>query len=400
MGSAPPLPPQRSGNTDWHPLIGGFLAEKTAGADVRGTAHTYARIIDRFIASRPSPERVSAIDVHQFAYGLAANDDSRPSPSTTAVRLAALSGLFDFAVRMGVLPENPVAKVRRPKGRSSSPRGLTATEVKTLLSGIPEGPAGSLDRAMITTAVLTGLRRAELVNMEVRGLQRVDRAVYEVTTKGGAVRQRALPEPARREIERACRAAGRPISDDPIRAFPIAESTFHARLARHAEAARLGRVSPHVLRHSAAKLRRDAGASVEQVSWLLGHRSIATTARYLARLETEVDDDWSAVADLIGLGDERERRIASRRTVESPWLWRPDHDERQGGRWRDRPVWEGEQVHAHPPKTERTVIDGSRSRPRPGPSRARRRRAARPRRARAGRELLALREPASTVDGR
>ncbi|MDQ3688839.1 MAG: tyrosine-type recombinase/integrase [Chloroflexota bacterium] len=46
---------------------------------------------------------------------------------------------------------------------------------------------------------------------------------------------------------------------------------------------------PHVLRHSAAKLRRDAGASIEDVQSLLGHPSLAMTATYLRRLEGEED---------------------------------------------------------------------------------------------------------------
>jgi len=41
----------------------------------------------------------------------------------------------------------------------------------------------------------------------------------------------------------------------------------------------------HALRHTAAKLRRPSGASLESVQAVLGHANIATTARYLARLE-------------------------------------------------------------------------------------------------------------------
>ena len=60
---------------------------------------------------------------------------------------------------------------------------------------------------------------------------------------------------------------------------------FGQNLARYGKKAKLGHVTPHALRHSAAKLRRKTGASIEDVGALLGHQSIATTARYLARLE-------------------------------------------------------------------------------------------------------------------
>ena len=57
----------------------------------------------------------------------------------------------------------------------------------------------------------------------------------------------------------------------------------------------------HILRHTAAKLRRDAGASVEAVSAFLDHSSLGVTTIYLRRLEGETDLTWPQVAIAIGL---------------------------------------------------------------------------------------------------
>ena len=57
----------------------------------------------------------------------------------------------------------------------------------------------------------------------------------------------------------------------------------------------------HILRHSAAKLRRDAGESVEAVSSFLDHSSLAVTTTYLRRLEGVEDHSWERVAEAIGL---------------------------------------------------------------------------------------------------
>ena len=43
------------------------------------------------------------------------------------------------------------------------------------------------------------------------------------------------------------------------------------------------------------------GASIQDVSALLGHRSIATTATYLARMEGEEDKGWEGVATALGV---------------------------------------------------------------------------------------------------
>jgi integrase len=56
-----------------------------------------------------------------------------------------------------------------------------------------------------------------------------------------------------------------------------------------------------VLRHTAAKLRRDAGASIEAVSSFLDHSSLAVTSVYLRRVEGETDRTWPDVAAAIGV---------------------------------------------------------------------------------------------------
>ena len=77
--------------------------------------------------------------------------------------------------------------------------------------------------------------------------------------------------------------------------------SLSARTDQGVEPAGLGGLKPRDLRHTAAKLRRNNGASIEDVSALLGHRSIATTATYLARMEGEEDNGWEGVATALGL---------------------------------------------------------------------------------------------------
>ena len=65
--------------------------------------------------------------------------------------------------------------------------------------------------------------------------------------------------------------------------------------SRHAAKGRV-----HVLRHTAAKLRRDAGETVEAVSAFLDHSSLSVTTTYLRRLDGEADAGWEPVAEAIG----------------------------------------------------------------------------------------------------
>ncbi len=81
----------------------------------------------------------------------------------------------------------------------------------------------------------------------------------------------------------------------------ITSGTFYAGFRRYLAAAGLAPTGVHVLRHTAAKLRRDAGESIEAVSAFLDHSSLAVTTVYLRRLEGQADTAWVDVAAAIGV---------------------------------------------------------------------------------------------------
>jgi integrase len=82
----------------------------------------------------------------------------------------------------------------------------------------------------------------------------------------------------------------------------ITSGTFYTNLRKYLKQAGLPPGGVHIFRHSAAKLRRDAGESVEEVSRFLDHSSLAVTTNYLRRLEGQEDKSWAKVAAAIGLG--------------------------------------------------------------------------------------------------
>ena len=81
----------------------------------------------------------------------------------------------------------------------------------------------------------------------------------------------------------------------------ITSGTFYGALRRYLKAAGLPPGGVHLFRHSAAKLRREAGQSIEEVSRFLDHSSLAVTSVYLRQLEGDRDTSWQWVADSIGV---------------------------------------------------------------------------------------------------
>ena len=288
----------------WPAVARAFITETHLRGDSQRTPLEYGRILERFFVTFPDPNVVTPLAVHSFAYGRIPGR-ALPAASTICVRLAAISGFYDFAKRLGAIDRNPASEVRRPRAKPSPPRSLNAEEVHRLLAAIPATHGGLRDRAIIILILLEGLRRSEVLSLRV-GDVNFETGDYLVRVKGGSLRRRRIPGPALRSIVTALEAQARGLRrrlkpDEPI--FAISGSGFYANLRRYAAAADLDAVSPHVLRHAAAKLRRRSGASIEAVSSFLGHASLATTAVYLRRLEVEPDDGWRAAANMLGLAD-------------------------------------------------------------------------------------------------
>jgi site-specific recombinase XerD len=290
------------------PILAAWLAQVAQRSGSRRTPDTYRREVVRFLASLQtqgqSMYQATPAAAHAFAY--APGPSGRlPAPSTITVRLAAIRSFFDFARRMRLVDANPADDVVRPKTRDPVPRGLDVAGIRQLLEAIPDTKAGRRDRAAIITILLTGLRRAEVFSLRAGDLEGSgEQLTYAVRVKGGHTRRRELPAAAAAAIAEALSSKDLQALtelDPSVRLFPCTPQAFYANLARYARRAGLGRVAPHALRHTAAKLRRDAGGTIEEVQALLGHKSLATTARYLQRLEGETDPGWRRVADLVGL---------------------------------------------------------------------------------------------------
>ena len=134
---------------------------------------------------------------------------------------------------------------------------------------------------------------------------------YTYRGKGGKRAKRELPRPAFEAIESSLEAWGKSLASmDPAESLwpskhadgrGLTSGTFYGNLRRYLRHAGLPPAGVHILRHSAAKLRRDAGESVEEVSRFLDHSSLAVTTVYLRRLEGQEDRSWHKVAEALGV---------------------------------------------------------------------------------------------------
>src|SRR5439155_6378270 len=117
---------------------------------------------------------------------------------------------------------------------------------------------------------------------------------YTKLVKGEKTGKRELPIPSYEAIMSALAAWGKELAtmrpEESLwpsagSAHGLTSGTLYGNLRRYLGKAGLPLAGVHIFRHSAAKLRRDVGESVEDVSRFLDHSSLAVTTTYLRRLE-------------------------------------------------------------------------------------------------------------------
>jgi len=306
------LAPFANTATGWQRSFYAFLAEKEQHSGSRRTVEGYSRMLQDFFGRLgKEPDRVTAQNIFVYAHGPGLSG-KQPSAITIGARIACLSSFYRFLIRMDIVQSNPCDKLQRPQVSPSPPRGLSSDQVHRLLEVVPDSPVGVRDRAIILTLVLTGRRRAEVLGMKAGDLSvEGERTYYAYRGKGGKRGRRELPRPALEAIGTALAAFCKDIATMPPdeSLWPsrsnngkgLTSGTFYGNLQRYFRQAGITPAGVHIFRHTAAKLRRDVGESVEDVSRFLDHSSLAVTTVYLRRLEGEQDRSWAKVAEAIGV---------------------------------------------------------------------------------------------------
>lgn len=217
--------------------------------------------------------------------------------ATIRRKLAALSSLFDYLCEANAVAGNPVMGVKRPK--MTSQEGKTPALGDHQARALLEAPdvttlKGRRDRAILSTLLYHGLRRAELCALVVGDVhQRRGVAHLRIHGKGGKLRYVPL-HPATAEainvyLEQAGHAGDtqgalfRPLSNN-IRASSTAITAdgVYKMLAGYATSLKIEVASfgPHALRATAATNALEHEADIAKVQEWLGHANIATTRIY------------------------------------------------------------------------------------------------------------------------
>ncbi len=208
------------------------------------------------------------------------------SPKSIQRRLSAARSFFNFLIRERVLKASPAIDIHAPKAPRKLPGTLDTDVMAKLLAIEGDDPIVLRDKSMMELLYSSGLRLAELVDLDLEDIDWHDRTVR-VTGKGNRTRIVPIGRYARKALKSWLKVRGHMATVEETAMFVssrgarISPRTVEARVEHWA--IRQGvpqHVYPHLFRHSFATHLLESSGDLRAVQELLGHADIGTTQIY------------------------------------------------------------------------------------------------------------------------
>ena len=249
------------------------------------TVESYARDL-RHLFELAAGTPLANLRIHQVRRFIAQLHSTGLGGRTLARMLSAWRGFFTYLMRDHGLADNPCAGLRAPKSPKNLPQAMSPDEAARMVDLPADTPEAIRDKAMFELFYSSGLRLAELVNLDPAQL---DMGVGEVRVTGKGSKTRIVPLgtyaiaalrawlAVRDQLARADEAAlfvGQ-------RGSRISPRVVQLRMKRWGiKQGITSNVHPHLLRHSFATHVLQSSGDLRAVQEMLGHASISTTQVY------------------------------------------------------------------------------------------------------------------------
>jgi integrase len=242
--------------------------------------------LDRQIIPAFGDYRLSSITARDISTFL--TQQKERTSSTTANHYAILlKRMFNLAVKWGLLEKSPATALDRFKEKPHRERYLTKEELPRFLKALEDLEDG-LSKAAIKLLLFTGGRRGEITSLRYDQLKLNEKRLFLPDTKNGKSRSIILNDRAIAVIkELKKKKDDLPRTNESDYLFPTKQGTkkpyiydLRTPFGKACDAAGISGLRVHDLRHSFATLALQGGASLYDVSKLLGHSDVSMTQRY------------------------------------------------------------------------------------------------------------------------
>ncbi len=227
---------------------------------------------------------ITTTDVYEYMNYLRnerSNSNKTRARKTSSVRMF-FRYLSDYS---HYLEHNPVKNLETPKPKKSLPQYLSLQQAVALLNSV-SGDFAERDYCMLVLFLNCGLRRAELVNINLTDINHTDHTLR-VRGKGNKERMLYLNKACRQAIEQYLKVR-------PVDGVKDRNALFLSRLKSRislqgvhyivksylAQVDGAQKMTAHKLRHTAATLMYQSGVDLRVLQNYLGHENLGTTEIY------------------------------------------------------------------------------------------------------------------------
>jgi site-specific recombinase XerD len=239
-----------------------------------------------------SPETLGPEDIR--AYQVYLTNEKKLAPGSILTAVAALRFLYKVSLKKDWNLEDVIPAPKKPQ---TLPVVLSPEEVLQFLDCV----GGTMHRAILTTCYGAGLRISEAVRLTAPDIDSA-RMVIRVDQGKGRKDRYVMLSPRLLQILRDWWRVERPeqwLFPGEIPGRHISTEAVEQACQKACRRCPIPKpTTPHSLRHAFAVHLLESGTDVRTIQLLLGHRSLATTARYL-RIATSKVCSTSSPLDLL-----------------------------------------------------------------------------------------------------
>jgi site-specific recombinase XerD len=267
---------------------------------LRGEGHrergveSYAYTLRRFLRWLGDDADESALTTRNIRHYQAFMGSQRLDPGTIGNALTVIRSFCIFLIGEEMITIDPTTNIKRPKDPDDAPRALSHEQLVTLWAVIIGPNTGfehlqwqqARNKRAMALMLLAGLRIAEASALLWRDVDLYNAELFVRDGKGGQARKVPINPDLQAILEQALdkqpdhAVAGRP-DGQPM--SPKSMAHLFERWLPHLCGLD---ITAHQLRHSFATELYRKGVHIRTIQYLLGHKQLETTMRYLM-----VDDD-------------------------------------------------------------------------------------------------------------
>ncbi|WP_068545902.1 tyrosine-type recombinase/integrase [Thalassotalea crassostreae] len=219
--------------------------------------------------------KVTKFDIRKTLKSLSLNNYA---PATVNRYKSSISAVFSYLAEEYDTDHNPAREVKQLKEDNARTRFLTDAEISKLLHSAKKSKWDRL-YLLILLALTTGARRTEMLSLKWSDIDFLNRSASLDITKNGQARILPLTLEVVDELMKF-----RQVGSGYVFPHKSHLNKYYRNFDKHWQAclktASINDFRFHDLRHSAASLLAKSGASLLEISEVLGHKSITMTQRY------------------------------------------------------------------------------------------------------------------------